>query len=122
MSLKFTKDHEWVDASNPAAAVVGVTDHAQNALGEVVYVELPEVGRSYQQGDVAGVLESVKAAADVYMPVSGEVVEVNSALTANGEPINKHPMGEGWLFKVKLSQAAELDGLMDAAGYDALAK
>ncbi|MEG2632040.1 MAG: glycine cleavage system protein GcvH, partial [Comamonas sp.] len=80
MSVQFSKDHEWINAADPAAAVVGITVHAQDALGDVVFVDLPEVGKTFAQGDVAGVVESVKAAADIYMPVSGEIVEVNEAL------------------------------------------
>ncbi|MBS0468316.1 MAG: glycine cleavage system protein GcvH [Proteobacteria bacterium] len=117
MSIKFSKDHEWVNAADAGAAVVGITVHAQDALGDVVFVDLPEVGKSYAQGDVAGVVESVKAAADVYMPVSGEVVEVNEALRADPSLANSDPESAGWFFKVKLSNAAELDALLDAAAY-----
>mgnify|MGYP001412520422 CR=1 FL=1 len=117
MSIKFSKDHEWVNAADAGAAVVGITLHAQDALGDVVFVDLPEVGKSYAQGDVAGVVESVKAAADVYMPVSGEVVEVNEALRADPSLANSDPESAGWFFKVKLSNAAELDALLDAAAY-----
>ena len=121
MSIKFSKDHEWVNAADAAAAVVGITVHAQDALGDVVFVDLPEVGKSFAQGDVAGVVESVKAAADVYMPVSGEIVEVNEALRDDPSLANSDPLGAGWFFKVKLSNPAELDALMDAAAYDAFA-
>ena len=121
MSIKFSKDHEWVNAADAAAAVVGITVHAQDALGDVVFVDLPEVGKSFAQGDVAGVVESVKAAADVYMPVSGEIVEVNEALRDDPSLANSDPLAAGWFFKVKLSNPAELDALMDAAGYDAFA-
>jgi len=121
MSIKFSKDHEWVNAADAAAAVVGITVHAQDALGDVVFVDLPEVGKSFVQGDVAGVVESVKAAADVYMPVSGEVVEVNEALRDDPSLANSAPLAAGWFFKVKLSNPAELDALMDAAAYDAFA-
>ncbi len=117
MSIKFSKDHEWVNAADANAAVVGITVHAQDALGDVVFVDLPEVGKSYAQGDVAGVVESVKAAADVYMPVSGEVVEVNEALRADPSLANSDPENAGWFFKVKLSNAAEIDALLDAAAY-----
>jgi glycine cleavage system H protein len=122
MSIKFSKDHEWVNAADAGAAVVGITVHAQDALGDVVFVDLPEVGKSFAQGDVAGVVESVKAAADVYMPVSGEVVEVNEALRADPSLANSDPQGAGWFFKVKLSSAAELDALMDEAAYTDFAK
>lgn len=122
MSTKFTSDHEWVNAADTAAAVVGITVHAQDALGDVVFVDLPEVGKSYAQGEVAGVVESVKAAADVYMPVSGEVVEVNEALRNDPSLANSAPLDAGWFFKVKLSKPAELDGLMDVTAYDDLLK
>ena len=95
--------------------------HAQDALGDVVFVDLPEVGKSFAQGEVAGVVESVKAAADVYMPVSGEIVEVNEALRADPSLANSDPLGAGWFFKVKLSDAAQLDGLMDETAYTAFA-
>jgi glycine cleavage system H protein len=117
MSLKFSKDHEWVNSADAAAAVVGITVHAQDALGDVVFVDLPEVGATLAQGEVAGVVESVKAAADVYMPVSGEVVEVNEALRADPSLANSDPLGAGWFFKVKLSAPAELDALMDETTY-----
>ncbi|MGB7420379.1 MAG: glycine cleavage system protein GcvH [Comamonas sp.] len=122
MTIHFSKDHEWVDSSNAAAAIVGITTHAQDALGDVVFVDLPEVGKSYAAGDVAGVVESVKAASDVYMPVSGEVVEVNEALRANPSLANSDPMGAGWFFKLKLSDAAELSGLMSEAAYNDFTK
>jgi glycine cleavage system H protein len=122
MSLKFSPEHEWINADDAAAAVVGITVHAQDALGDVVFVDLPEVGRILAQGEVAGVVESVKAAADVYSPVSGEVVEVNEALRADPALANTDPLATGWFFKVKLSNPAELDGLMDATAYDDLLK
>ena len=117
MTVKFSKEHEWINTADTAAAVVGITVHAQDALGDVVFVDLPEVGATFNQGDVAGVVESVKAAADVYMPVSGEVVEVNEALRADPSLANSDPLGAGWFFKVKLSEPAQLDGLMDETAY-----
>ena len=117
MTIKFSKDHEWVNAADANAAVVGITVHAQDALGDVVFVDLPAVGTTFAQGDVAGVVESVKAAADVYMPVSGEVVEVNEALRADPSLANSDPLGAGWFFKVKLSDASQLDALMDETTY-----
>ena len=120
MTTKFTPDHEWITITDPTAAVVGLTPHAQDALGDVVFVELPEVGRSYDKGEVAGVVESVKAAADIFMPVTGEVVEVNEALRADPALANRDPMGEGWFFKVRVASTAEFDGLMDPPAYDAL--
>ena len=119
MSLKFTQDHEWLQL-NGETATVGITVHAQDALGDVVFVELPEVGKTFAKGDVAGVVESVKAAADVYMPVSGEITEVNEALRADPSLANTDPLGQGWFFKVKLSDPAQLDALLDLAAYDKL--
>ena len=121
MTIKFSKDHEWVNAADANAAVVGITVHAQDALGDVVFVDLPAVGATFAQGDVAGVVESVKAAADVYMPVSGEVVEVNEALRADPALANSDPLGAGWFFKVKLSDASQLDALMDETTYSSFA-
>ena len=122
MSLKFTAEHEWINTTDTQAAVVGITVHAQDALGDVVFVDLPEVGKTYAQGDIAGVVESVKAAADIYMPVTGEVVEVNEALRADPALANSDPLASGWFFKVKLAEPAQLDALMDATAYDALLK
>ena len=118
MSIKFSKEHEWINTDNLQAAVVGITVHAQDALGDVVFVDLPAVGATFQQGDVTGVVESVKAAADIYMPVSGEIVEVNEALRADPSLANTDPLDTGWFFKVKLSDPSQLDGLMDAPAYD----
>ena len=118
MNIKFTPDHEWLVIEGDAATV-GITQHAQDALGDVVFVDLPEVGKSYAAKDVAGVVESVKAAADVYMPVSGTITEVNEALRADPSLSNTDPMGAGWFFKVKFSNPAELDGLMDETSYKA---
>lgn len=117
MSIQYSKDHEWINTAEPAAAVVGITLHAQDALGDVVFVDLPAVGTTFQQGEVAGVVESVKAAADVYMPVSGEIVEVNEQLRADPSLANSDPLGAGWFFKVKLSNEQELAGLMDETAY-----
>ena len=122
MTTKFTTDHEWINIEDHDAAVVGITLHAQDALGDVVFVELPEVGRSYAQGEVAGVVESVKAAADIYMPVTGEVVEVNEELRADPALANTDPMGAGWFFKVKVADMLQFDALMDPPGYDTLLK
>ena len=122
MSIQYTADHEWIDSAHPEAATVGITLHAQDALGDVVFVELPEVGRTYKKGEVAGVVESVKAAADVYMPVSGEVTEVNGALRDDPSLANSDPTGSGWFFKVKLADATQLDALMDSTSYDDLLK
>ena len=118
MTIKFSKDHEWVNTADTNAAVVGITVHAQDALGDVVFVELPEVGASLNQGDVAGVVESVKAAADVYMPVTGEIVEVNEDLRNDPSLANSDPLGKGWFFKVKLADAKQLDALLDETAYN----
>ena len=118
MTIQYTEDHEWVQVEGDQA-VVGITVHAQDALGDVVFVDLPEVGKTFAQKDVAGVVESVKAAADVYMPVSGEIIEVNEALRADPSLANSDPLGAGWFFKVKLSDASQLGALMDETSYTA---
>jgi glycine cleavage system H protein len=122
MSIHFSKDHEWINAADANNAVVGITVHAQDALGDVVFVDLPEVGKTYAQGEVAGVVESVKAAADVYMPVSGEIVEVNEDLRNDPSLANSDPLGAGWFFKVKLSDASQLASLMDETSYNSFAE
>ena len=122
MTTMFTPDHEWINIEDHEAAVVGITLHAQDALGDVVFVDLPEVGKTYKKGDVVGVVESVKAAADIFMPVEGEVVEVNEDLRANPALVNTDPMGNGWLFKVHVLRMEQFDQLMDPPGYDALLK
>ncbi len=121
MSKKYTEDHEWLDIAGDTATV-GITYHAQDALGDVVFVELPEVGKTYTQKDTAGVVESVKAAADVYMPVSGTVTEVNEALRADPSLANSDPLGTGWFFKVKLSDVSQIAALMDETSYTAFEK
>ena len=121
MTTKYTEDHEWITVDG-GIATVGLTHHAQDALGAAVFVDLPEVGKSFAQGDVAGVVESVKAAADVYMPVSGEVTEVNEGLRADPALANSDPLGAGWFFKVKLSDASQVDALLDATAYEAFSK
>ena len=118
-TLTDTEDHEWVQVEGDVATV-GITQHAQDALGDVVFVELPEIGNSYAQKDIAGVVESVKAAADIYMPVSGEIVAINEALQADPTLANSDPMGAGWFFKVKLSNPNEITALLDEAAYQAL--
>jgi glycine cleavage system H protein len=117
MTVKYTPEHEWVQLEDHEAAVVGITLHAQDALGDVVFVELPEVGRSYAKGEVAGAVESVKAAADVYMPIAGEVTEVNDDLRADPSLANKDPLGKGWFFKILIKDMAEFDVLMDEPDY-----
>ena len=120
MTIKFTPDHEWLQLSDDNTATVGITVHAQDALGDVVFVELPAVGTSFAKGDVAGVVESVKAAADVYMPFDAEVTAVNDALRDDPSLANSDPLGAGWFFKIQLKDRAQFDQLMDAAAYDAL--
>lgn len=121
MTIKYTPDHEWLQIEADGTAIVGITHHAQDALGDVVFVDLPAVGTTFNPKDVAGVVESVKAAADVYMPVTGEIVEVNEALRADPSLANSDPLGAGWFFKVKLANAGELDGLMDETAYTSFA-
>ena len=113
---RFTKDHEWVRLDGDLA-VVGITDFAQSQLGDVVYVELPELGRRLEQGKAAAVVESVKAASDVFAPVSGEVAEVNEALAGDPARVNADPMGEGWFLKLRPADPKELEALMDEAAY-----
>jgi glycine cleavage system H protein len=117
-AMLFTKDHEWVRREGDFA-VIGITDYAQQQLGDVVYVELPEIGRKVVQGKEAAVVESAKAASELYAPVSGEVVAVNDALAGNPAKVNEDAQGEGWFIKVRLADPKELDGLMDAKAYDA---
>jgi len=114
--MKFTESHEWIDV-NDGVGTVGVTDYAQKELGDIVYVELPEVGKTLNAGEDAAVLESTKAAADIYAPVSGEIVEVNDVLNDASETINDSPEKEGWIFKIKLSNPEELNKLMDLEQY-----
>lgn len=120
MTVKYTEDHEWLKVDGDVATV-GITVHAQDALGDVVFVDLPSVGTTFAQKQTAGVVESVKAAADVYMPVTGEVIEVNEALRDDPSLANTDPLGAGWFFKVKLSDASQLDALMDETSYTAFA-
>ncbi len=117
--LKYTKSHEWVRKEDDGSITIGITDHAQQLLGDLVFVELPEVGDDMSAEDAACVVESVKAASDVYMPISGEVIAVNTTLTDTPEVINDAPYDDGWLIKVKPANAAEVDELMDAEAYEA---
>jgi glycine cleavage system H protein len=114
--LKFTKEHEWIRVENDVGTV-GITDYAQTQLGDVVFVELPQSGKALEQGKEAAVVESVKAASEIYAPVSGTVTEVNAALGEQPGKVNEDAGGAGWFFKLKLAKPAELDGLMDEAGY-----
>ncbi|ODN71400.1 glycine cleavage system protein GcvH [Methylobrevis pamukkalensis] len=118
MTVCFTEDHEWISVEGETA-VVGITNYAQAQLGDVVFVELPDVGRTLAKGDEAAVVESVKAASEVFAPVSGTVAAVNAALATAPETVNAAPEGEGWFVKITLSDPSELDGLMDRAAYDA---
>ena len=115
--MKFTKDHEWVSLDGDIATV-GISKHAADALGDVVFVEVPEVGKTVSKGDSFAVVESVKAASDVYAPVSGEVVEANDALGTAPETVNADPVGAGWFARIKVTDASALDALMDQAAYD----
>ena len=115
-TFRFARDHEWIRRDGDLA-IVGITDYAQSQLGDVVYVELPEIGRRVEKGKEAAVVESVKAASEVYAPVSGEVVEINETLTAEPAKVNADAMGEGWFFKLRLDDPQELDDLMDEAAY-----
>jgi glycine cleavage system H protein len=116
MSLYFTKEHEWIRVEGETATV-GISNHAQEALGDIVFAEVPEVGRRVSKGEEAAVVESVKAASDVYAPVSGEVLEGNRAVADDPALVNSDPEGQGWFFKLKLDNSSELDGLMDEAAY-----
>lgn len=117
--LKYAATHEWARLDDDGLVTVGITDHAQEALGDVVYVELPEIGTVFAAGEEAGVVESVKAASDVYAPVSGEVVAVNSALVDSPETINSDPYGAGWFYRLKPASEGDLEELLDADGYTA---
>jgi glycine cleavage system H protein len=115
-TVKFTKEHEWLRIDGDIGTV-GITDHAQEQLGDLVFIELPDIGKSVAQGDEAAVVESVKAATEVYAPVTGEVVEVNEALNDDPAKVNSDAMGEGWFFKIRIADAGEADSLLDEAAY-----
>ena len=117
--LWFTEDHEWIRMEDDDVAVVGITDYAQEQLGELVFVELPEVGAEFDQGEEAAVIESVKAAGEFKLPVGGTVVEVNESLVDEPGQVNADPVGDGWFFRLRVKDASELDGLMDEAAYEA---
>jgi len=116
--MRFAESHEWARLEADGSVTVGISDHAQEALGDVVFIELPEIGKVFAAGDQAGVVESVKAASDIYSPVSGEVIAINEALADGPENVNSSPYGT-WFFKIEPSEVAELDNLLDAAGYKA---
>ncbi len=115
--LKYTESHEWISVSHDGTALVGITDHAQDLLGDIVHVELPDVGAEFSAAEEAAVVESVKAASDVYAPVAGEIIAVNEALEDNPELVNSDPYGDGWFFKLRLEDPAEADKLMSAQEY-----
>ncbi len=119
-AMRYTEDHEWIRSESDGTATIGITDHAQDALGDIVFVEMPEVGRKFARGAPACVVESVKAAADVKMPVAGEIVAVNGALPDDPAKVNTDPTGEGWFIRIRPDTAADLDALMDDAAYQAL--
>lgn len=116
--LRYSKSHEWLRLESDGTAVVGISDYAQNSLGDITYVQLPKVGTALKAGQTFGVVESVKAASDLYAPVSGTVTEVNSTLDGAPETVNRDPYGEGWIMKLKLTDAAEATALLDAAAYE----
>lgn len=117
--MRYTEDHEWVSVEGDIATV-GITEHAQDALGDIVFIDLPEVGAIFAQGDEVGVVESVKAASDIYAPISGEIIEVNEALDADNSLANSAPETEGWFMKIRISDESELDELLDKTAYDKL--
>ena len=117
-SMKFSKEHEWVRLDKPEIATIGVSDYAQDTMGEIVFVELPDVGGTVEQGKEAGTIESVKAANDLFSPISGEVIEVNQLLEDSPELINQDAHGKGWLFKARLSDISQIDSLMDESAYN----
>lgn len=118
--LRYAKSHEWLKLESDGTATIGITDYAQNSLGDITYVQLPKVGAVFKAGDTFGVVESVKAASDLYAPVAGTVLEVNPALNGAPETVNRAAFGEGWMMKLKPAQAAEVDALLDAAAYTKL--
>ena len=120
--LKYTKEHEWIDAEDSGAAVVGITDFAQGELGDVVFVELPNIGDVFDKDDVFGTVEAVKTVADLYIPVSGKVVEINEALESNPELINSSPYEGGWIIKIELSNISEINELLTSIEYEGLIK
>lgn len=115
--LKYTKDHEWIQLADDGTALIGITDYAQESLGDVTFVELPEAGDSFEGGDTFGVVESVKAASDLYIPIAGEVIEINDALEGEPELVNRSPYKEAWLIKIQLADGANTDDLMSADDY-----
>ena len=119
-NLRYTKDHEWVKVEGDGTVTVGITDYAQAALGDVTFIDLPKVGRALQANDVFGTVESVKAASDLYSPVSGEVIAINSSLNDTPDLVNREPYEKAWMIKIKLKSPAELDSLFDSAKYQSI--
>jgi glycine cleavage system H protein len=117
MSKKYSKEHEWISTNDNAAALVGISDYAQKQLGDIVYIDLPEIGKQMTKGDEVAVVESVKAASEIYVPVDGEVVEVNEALNDDPSLINQDPENKAWMFKIKITDPSQLDALMDEQDY-----
>jgi glycine cleavage system H protein len=122
MTVRYSREHQWIDSADHESAIVGITPHAQETLGDIVFVDLPEIGKIFKQGEIAAVVESVKTAADVFMPASGRIVEVNEALRDDPALANRDPMGQAWFFKVALSDTLELDALLDEPAYTQLTK
>lgn len=118
--LKYASSHEWVRNEGDGTATIGITDHAQSQLGDLVYIELPELDSSVSAGNECAVVESVKAASDIYSPVSGDIIAINEALADSPETVNESAFGDGWIFRIRMSDASELDELMDADAYQAL--
>jgi len=116
-NLKYTSDHEWLNAEDKNCCIIGITDHAQDSLGDVTFVELPEVGKTFSKGDVFGVVESVKAASDLFMPVGGQIQEINENLSDSPENLNQNPYGDGWLVKVKPDSENDLENLLTPEQY-----
>lgn len=121
-NIKYLKSHEWVRTESDGTVTVGITDHAQHALGDIVFVEAPEAGKECKAGDACAVVESVKAASDIYSPLSGDVIEGNADLAATPELINQDPYGKGWIYKLKPNNPAELNALLDAKAYEEVLK
>lgn len=121
-NIKYLKSHEWVRTESDGTVTVGITDHAQHALGDIVFVEAPEAGKECKAGDACAVVESVKAASDIYSPLSGDVIEGNADLAATPELINQDPYGKGWIYKLKPNNPAELSALLDAKAYEEVLK
>lgn len=119
-TLKYTKDHEWLKLAEDGTATIGITHHAQESLGDITFVDMPEVGDSFEAEETFGVVESVKAASDLYMPIGGEILEINEGLDGSPESVNNDPYGDGWMIKVKISDTSQTESLLSAAAYTEL--